>query len=193
MNKVILKGNLTRNPQLSYLPSGREVVNFAVAVNERWKDASGQPQERVTFVDCVSFGGIANVINQCFYKGKAILLEGKLKQDIWEDNGGKRQKLKIIVENFFFIDSGQSQPANQANPQYQQPANYNQQNRAAYSSGGKQAPAPLPAQPPMNYAANMYQNNQKVDIQNPPANGSANHTAGGQVSYQQNADDDIPF
>ena len=98
-NKVILMGNLTRDPQMKYLPSQTAVVEFGVACNRRYKTAQGEAKEEVTFVDCTSFGKQAEVINQYFTKGKPIFIEGRLKYDSWEDKqgGGKRSsKLALI-------------------------------------------------------------------------------------------------
>jgi single-strand DNA-binding protein len=104
-NKVMLMGNLTRDPQLKYLPSQTAVVEFGIACNRKFKDASGAEREEVTFVDVSSFGRQAEVINQYFTKGKPIFIEGRLKYDSWEDKqgGGKRHKLTVVIENFQFI------------------------------------------------------------------------------------------
>ena len=104
-NKVILMGNLTRDPQMKYLPSQTAVVEFGVACNRRYKTQAGEDKEEVTFVDCTAFGRTGEVINQYFTKGKPIFIEGRLKFDSWEDKqgGGKRSKLTVVVENFQFI------------------------------------------------------------------------------------------
>ena len=104
-NKVILMGNLTRDPQLKYLPSQTAVAEFGLAMNRRWRDAQGQDREEVCFVDCAAFGKTGETINQYFKKGKPIFIEGRLKLDQWDDKqgGGKRSKLSVIVEGFSFI------------------------------------------------------------------------------------------
>jgi single-strand DNA-binding protein len=104
-NKVLLMGNLTRDPVLKYLPSQNAVVEFGVACNRKFRTASGEDREEVTFVDVTSFGKQAEVINQYFTKGKPIFIEGRLKYDSWEDKngGGKRHKLTVVVDNFQFI------------------------------------------------------------------------------------------
>jgi single-strand DNA-binding protein len=111
VNRVILIGNLTRDPQLKYLPSQTAVVEFGLATNRRFKTASGEDREEVCFVDCAAFARQAEVINQYCQKGKQIYIEGRLKFDQWEDKqgGGKRSKLSVVVENFQFLggrDSG---------------------------------------------------------------------------------------
>jgi len=104
-NKVLLMGNLTRDPQLKYLPSQTAVVDFGVACNRKYKTQSGEQKEEVTFVDCSAFGRTAEVINQYFTKGKPIFIEGRLRFEQWEDKqgGGKRSRLSVHVDNFQFI------------------------------------------------------------------------------------------
>src|SRR3954453_4112639 len=106
-NKVLVMGNLTRDPQLKYLPSQMAVVEFGLACNRRFKTAAGEDREEVTFVDVSAFGKTGELINQYFQKGKPIFIEGRLKYDQWEDKngGGKRSKLAVVAENFQFIGS----------------------------------------------------------------------------------------
>jgi single-strand DNA-binding protein len=101
-NKVILLGNLTRDPQMRYLPSQTPIAEFGLACNRKFKTQSGEDREEVTFVDCTAFGRQAEVINQYCQKGKQLFVEGRLKYDQWEDKqgGGKRSKLTVVVENF---------------------------------------------------------------------------------------------
>jgi len=105
VNRVILIGNLTRDPQLKYLPSQTAVVEFGLATNRRYKTASGEERDEVCFVDCSAFGRMAEVINQYCQKGKQLYIEGRLKFDSWEDKqgGGKRSRLTVVVENFQFL------------------------------------------------------------------------------------------
>lgn len=106
-NRVLLMGNLTRDPALKYLPSQTAVVEFGLACNRRFKTASGEDRDEVTFIDITAFGRQAEVINQYMTKGKPIFIEGRLKYDSWEDKqgGGKRHKLSVVVENFQFVGS----------------------------------------------------------------------------------------
>lgn len=101
-NKVILVGNLTRDPQLRYLPSQMAVVDFGLAVNHKYRTKNGEDREEVLFIDCSCFGKGAEVINQYCQKGKQLLVEGRLKYDTWEDKqgGGKRSKHSVSVDNF---------------------------------------------------------------------------------------------
>ena len=105
-NKVLLMGNLTRDPQLKYLPSSNTAVaEFGLACNRKYRTASGEDREEVTFVDVTAFGKQAEVINQYCQKGKPLFVEGRLKLDQWDDKngGGKRSKLTVVIENFQFI------------------------------------------------------------------------------------------
>jgi single-strand DNA-binding protein len=105
VNRVILVGNLTRDPQLRFLPSQMAVVDFGLAMNRKFKTATGEDREEVCFVDCSAFGKTAETINKYCQKGKLLYVEGRLKLDEWEDKngGGKRSKLKVTVENFQFL------------------------------------------------------------------------------------------
>ena len=103
-NQVILMGNLTRDPQLKYLPSQMAVVEFGMAVNHKFRTKTGEDREEVLFIDCAAFGKQAEVIHQYCKKGKPIFVEGRLKYDTWEDkSGAKRSKVSVVVENFQFL------------------------------------------------------------------------------------------
>ena len=105
-NRVMLMGNLTRDPELRYLPSNMPVCAFGLAVNDRYKDKqSGEWVEKPNFIDCEAFGKSAEIINQYMAKGRALFLEGKLRFDQWDDRqtGQKRSKLKVVVDNFQFV------------------------------------------------------------------------------------------
>lgn len=103
-NKVILVGNLTRDPQLTYLPSQMAVVEFGMAVNRTWKGQDGQKKEEVCFVDIQAYGKTAETINHYMAKGQQILVEGRLNYRQWQaQDGSKRSKLTVVVENFQFM------------------------------------------------------------------------------------------
>ena len=104
-NKVILVGNLTRDPQMRYLPSQMAVTEFGLAVNHKFKTRTGEDRDEVLFVDCAIFGKGAEIINKYCQKGKQILVEGRLKYDTWEDKqgGGKRSKHSVVVDQFQFL------------------------------------------------------------------------------------------
>jgi len=115
LNKVMLIGNLTRDPQTKQLPSNTTLVEFGLAMSRRFKTQSGEEKEEVCFVDCTAFGKQADVIAQYCTKGKPIFIEGRLKYDTWDDKngGGKRSKLSVVVENFQFLGSAHSEHAPQ--------------------------------------------------------------------------------
>ncbi len=106
-NKVILLGNLTRDPQLSYLPSQTAVVDFGLATNRKWTSQDGQQREEVCFVDCRTFGKPAETINKYCKKGKPLMVEGRLTFDSWTGKDGqKHSKHRVTVESFQFVSSG---------------------------------------------------------------------------------------
>lgn len=106
-NRVILAGNLTRDPQLSYLPSNTAVCEFGMAINRRSRDKDGNQRDEVCYVDVTSFGRQAEVVNQYMSKGKPFLIEGRLRYREWTNKEGqKRTKLEVVLESFSFIDSG---------------------------------------------------------------------------------------
>ena len=102
-NKVMLMGNLTRDPQLSYLPSQTPVVEFGLAVNRTWKDKDGEKREETCFVDCRTYGKPAEILKQYMAKGRPLFVEGRLQYQTWEKDGQKRSKHVVIVDNFQFI------------------------------------------------------------------------------------------
>lgn len=120
-NRVTLLGHLTRDPQLKYLPSQTALVEFGLAMNNSYTTKSGEKREEVCFVDCTAFGKPAELINQYCTKGKALLVEGRLKYDTWEDKqgGGKRSKHTVVVENFQFVggrDGGEKRDGQDEQP-----------------------------------------------------------------------------
>jgi len=106
-NKVILAGNLTRDPELRYTPKGVAIAHISLAINRTWKNEAGETKEEVTFVEVDAFGRQAEVIGQYMKKGRPFLVEGRLKLDQWEDKNThqKQSKLKVVLEGFSFIDS----------------------------------------------------------------------------------------
>lgn len=122
-NRVILLGNLTRDPQLRYLPSNTAVCEFGLATNRRWKDRDGNQKEDVCFVDVAAFGRQAETINQYMTKGKPILIEGRLRLDSWTgQDGQKRSKLSVVAENFQFVGGRGDQPPSAGGAPYERAA-----------------------------------------------------------------------
>jgi len=106
-NKVILAGNLTRDPELRYTPKGTAICKFGLAISRNWTNEAGEKKEEVTFVDIDAFGRQAEVVAQYMKKGRPFLVEGRLKLDQWDDKqtNQKRSKLGVVLESFSFIDS----------------------------------------------------------------------------------------
>ncbi|HTS17157.1 MAG TPA: single-stranded DNA-binding protein [Verrucomicrobiae bacterium] len=104
-NKVLLMGNLTRDPEVRYTPKGTAIANVGLAVNRRWTTETGEQKEEVTFVDVEVWGRQAETVGQYLSKGKPIFVEGRLRLDSWDDkeSGQKKSKLKVVCERFQFI------------------------------------------------------------------------------------------
>jgi single-strand DNA-binding protein len=137
-NKVILAGNLTRDPELRYTPKGQAIARLGMAINRTWKSETGETKEEVTFVDVDVWGRQAEVIAQYCKKGRPLLVEGRLKLDQWEDKNThqKQSKLRVVLESFSFLDSGRADAG---------PANEAPRSRPAAPSAP--APEPAPAAP----------------------------------------------
>ena len=113
-SKVVLLGNLTRDPSTGTLPSGTAVCEFGLAVNRRWKDAKGQKRDEVLFMDCAAYGKPGQTMGQYLKKGNPVLVEGHLKLDRWNDDQGQaHSRIRTIVERFQFISRGDGQNGNQ--------------------------------------------------------------------------------
>ncbi len=126
VNKVFLMGNLTRDVELKYTSGNQPVAAIGLAVNRRFRTRDGEDRDETTFVDCEAWGRTAEVMNQYLTKGRPVFIEGRLKLDQWEDkDGAKRSKMRVVVENFQFVDS-----------------------RGGGSGGGGDSPAPAGASAP---------------------------------------------
>jgi single-strand DNA-binding protein len=141
-NKVILAGNLTRDPENRFTPKGTQIATFGLAVNRRWKAETGEVKDEVTFVDVEAWGRQAEVICQYLKKGRPILLEGRLRYDSWEDKQTKqkRSKLNVVLENFQFLDSGRTDGGGGPEPE---------RTRTASTGSSNSAPVPEPDGPPV--------------------------------------------
>src|SRR3989344_5351279 len=103
LNKVFLIGNLTRDPELRMLPSGKPVVSFGVATNRIWKDQQGNQQKEAEFHNVVVFGRQAEIANQYLAKGRSVFIEGRLRTSSWNaQDGAKRSRTEIIAERVQF-------------------------------------------------------------------------------------------
>ena len=121
-NKVILLGNITRDPELRTLPSDSKVADFGLAVNRRYKTQGGEDREETLFIDCAAFGRNAELIHEYCAKGKPLLIEGHLKLDNWQDaqSGMKRSKITAVVETFQFVAARDTSaaPSSSATPSH---------------------------------------------------------------------------
>ena len=107
LNKVMLMGNLTRDPEIKYTPKGTAIAQIGLAVNRNYTLENGEKREEVTFIDIEAYGRQAEVIGEYCKKGRPLYVEGRLKLDTWDDkaSGQKRSKLKVILDGFQFLGS----------------------------------------------------------------------------------------
>ena len=125
-NRVVLMGNLTRDVELKYIPSGTAVTDVGLAVNDRRKSQSGEWVEETTFVDVTLWGRTAEVAGEYLSKGSPVLIEGRLKLDTWETDGQKRSKLRVVAERMQMIGGrgggGGGTPSSPPNNEFSEPA-----------------------------------------------------------------------
>jgi len=121
-------GNLTRDPQLSYLPSQTAVVDFGLAVNRKWKSREGEDRDETCFVDCRAFGRTAENINKYLSKGRPLFVEGRLTFDSWTaQDGTKRSKHRVTVENFQFLGGASGTGGGKTEQKTAEPAGQSEQ------------------------------------------------------------------
>ena len=104
LNKTFLIGNLTRDVELRYVPSGAPVANFGLAVNRAYTNSDGEKVDDVCFIDIVAWNRLAEVAGEYLSKGRSVFVEGRLQMDSWEEEDGKkRSKLKVVAQNIQFL------------------------------------------------------------------------------------------
>jgi single-strand DNA-binding protein len=144
-NRVILLGNLTRDPELRYIPSGTPVTDIGLALNDRYKNSAGEWVEQTTFVDVTLWGRTAEVASEYLSKGSPVLIEGRLKLDTWETNDGqKRSKLRVTGDRMQLLPtggprgggSGGGRPPRRDEDEYSQPAPAGEDYGPAPDQGG---------------------------------------------------------
>jgi len=155
VNKVILIGNLTRDPEIRYTPKGTAVTDVGLAVNRVRTNDQGERIEDTTFVDVTLWGRQAEIAEKYLGKGRAVYIEGRLQMDTWEDKqtGQKRSRLKVVGENLQFLPDGRGSHQqgggegghSQQRPQQSAPAPQSQQAPAPQSSPAPAPPAAAPA------------------------------------------------
>lgn len=106
INQVILMGNLTRDPELRTTPGGQSVCSFSLAINRSWQGQDGQLQEAVDYFDIVAWGKLGELVNQYLRKGRKALVQGRLSQRSWEQDGQKRNKVEVVASDVTFLDGG---------------------------------------------------------------------------------------
>lgn len=146
LNKVLLMGNLTRDPELRYTPGGASVCEFGMAVNRKFTTRDGEKRDETLFVDVAMWGRRGEVISEYFSKGKPIFIEGRLKYDSWETADGRRSRVTVVAENFEFIG-----PAGAGGDQAQGRGAARQGGGApskGRASGGEEQTAPRQEPPP---------------------------------------------
>ena len=113
VNKVILIGNLGKDPELRYTPSGQPTASFSLATTERWNDKAGKRQERTEWHNIVAWGKLAELVNQYLKKGRSAYIEGRINTRSWDDrDGNKKYKTEIVASQIQFLSSGGAPQAN---------------------------------------------------------------------------------
>lgn len=177
-NKIILIGNLTRDVEVRYTPGGTAIGNTGIAVNRKFKSATGEQKDETMFIDITFFGRTAEIANQYLSKGRKVMVDGRLKLDQWTaQDGSKRSKHSVVVENLQML--GSKEDAAQGNTGYggyQQPAEHS---APAYGQGG---------QPATQYNAARTQ-----DTQTAPGSGGTQKGAPAHIPEIDISEDEIPF
>jgi single-strand DNA-binding protein len=150
-NRVILMGRLTRDPQAGTLPSGTAVCELGLAANRRWRDRDGVVREDVLFIDCTAYGKVAETLAAHLTKGRPVHVEGHLKLDRWEQAGQTRTKVRVIVEQFRFVDPPPGSRADSGRERAPdgRPADAAGQRAGPAQQPGKGRRRPAPKRPPV--------------------------------------------
>lgn len=193
INRVVVSGNLTRDPELRVTPGGTQVLGFGVAVNDRRRNQqTGEWEDYPNFIDCTMFGNRAEALSRILRKGMKVAIEGKLRYSSWEDKngGGRRSKVEIIPDEVVLMSQN---PNGQQAPQQYAPQGYQQQ-YAPRQAPQAYAPQPAPQQPaPQWNAQQAYQQAPQAAPQRPQ---QAPQAAPQPAPAQQQLDvydEDIPF
>ena len=141
-NRVILVGNVTRDLDIRYLQSGTAVLDLGLAVNDRRKNQQGEWVDETSFIDVTLWGRQAEVASEYLSKGSSVLIEGRLKQDTWEQDGQKRSKLKVVGERMQMLGGrGGSGGGGGGRPPQQQQSRQNSYDDGGYDSGPSEPPS----------------------------------------------------
>lgn len=190
INRVVVSGNLTRDPELRATPVGTQVLGFGVAVNDRRRNQqTGEWEDYPNFIDCTMFGNRAEALSRILRKGMKVAIEGKLRYSSWEDKngGGRRSKVEIIPDEVVLMSQN---PNGQQAPQQYAPQGYQQQ-YAPQQAPRAYAPQPAPQQPaPQWNAQQAYQQAPQAAPQRPQQAAPQPAPAQQQLDVY---DEDIPF
>ena len=210
INKVVISGNLTRDPEIRAAQSGTNILTFGMAVNDRRRNPQTQEwEEYANFVDCVMFGNRADYMHRTLRKGMKVVVDGRLSYSSWERDGQRRSKLEVVVNDIDFISPRQQQgsyaPQQGGYQAQQQPGGYNNQPQGGYGgqpqsyASGPSYNAPAPSQPqaapaamqqPQSYSAPQTQPAPPAPAAPAPAPSAPVVTAPPETDVYDN---DIPF
>lgn len=195
INRVVVSGNLTRDPELRATPGGTQVLGFGVAVNDRRRNQqTGEWEDYPNFIDCTMFGNRAEALSRILCKGMKVAIEGKLRYSSWEDKngGGRRSKVEIIPDEVVLMSQN---PNGQQAPQQYAPRGYQQQAYAPQAAPRAYVPQPAPQQPaPQWNAQQAYQQAPQAAPQRPQQAPQAAPQHPTPAQQQLDVyDEDIPF
>lgn len=197
INRVVVSGNLTRDPELRVTPGGTQVLGFGVAVNDRRRNQqTGEWEDYPNFIDCTMFGNRAEALSRILHKGMKVAIEGKLRYSSWEDKngGGRRSKVEIIPDEVVLMSLNPN--GQQASQQYA-PQGYQQQyapQQAPQTAPQAYVPQPAPQQPAPQWSAQQaYQQAPQVAPQRPQQAPQAAPQPAPAKQQLDVYDEDIPF
>jgi len=182
LNKVLLMGNLTRNPEIRYTPSGSAVCEFGMAMNRRFVQ-NGQERDETCFVDIVVWGKQAESASRFLQKGSSVFVEGRLVYDQWDDRETqkKRSRLRVNADRVQFLDRRDDRAGGEVPPDGGQPGGYSQYNRGSYSGAPRGGQSQPRSQQQYRPAPGAAEDVPKMPIEEPP------------FETVEGVDDDIPF
>lgn len=197
INRVVVSGNLTRDPELRVTPGGTQVLGFGVAVNDRRRNQqTGEWEDYPNFIDCTMFGNRAEALSRILHKGMKVAIEGKLRYSSWEDKngGGRRSKVEIIPDEVVLMSLNPN--GQQASQQYA-PQGYQQQyapQQAPQTAPQAYVPQPVPQQPAPQWSAQQaYQQAPQAAPQRPQQAPQAAPQPAPAKQQLDVYDEDIPF
>lgn len=197
INRVVVSGNLTRDPELRVTPGGTQVLGFGVAVNDRRRNQqTGEWEDYPNFIDCTMFGNRSEALSRILHKGMKVAIEGKLRYSSWDKDGQRRSKLEVIVDEIEFMSQKQAPAAPQGYQQQYAPQGYQQQayppRQAPQPAPQAYAPHPAPQQPAPQWNAQQAYQQAPQAVPQPAPQQAAPQPAPAQQQLDV-YDEDIPF